>query len=80
MKVVIGNDGSWPQAGTLAALRAFGGDDAWVKACARRLCELRPTTEPAMLEAVALDMVRTLAYFDPVLAAEMEFEGGMLDD
>ncbi len=52
----------------------------WTAICAARLIELRPSSEPQMLRATAADMALTLHYFDPALAAELEHEGGMLDD
>jgi len=52
----------------------------WASICADRLVELRPFSDPHALQAIASDMARTLRYFDPTMAAEMEHEGGMLDD
>lgn len=52
----------------------------WTALCEQRLVELRPRAGRYMLHAVALDLAQSLSYFDPVMAAEMEHEGGMLDD
>lgn len=52
----------------------------WISACADRLIELRPTGDARMLQAIAREMFEVVGYFDPVLAAEIEHEGGMLDD
>ncbi len=52
----------------------------WSAACLQRLAELRPASSLAVLQSLAAEMADSLAYFDPVIAAEMEVEGGMLDD
>lgn len=52
----------------------------WASVCVARLIELRPAGDRQALQAVATDLARTLHYFDPTMAAEMEHEGGMLDD
>ncbi|MDP9043457.1 MAG: hypothetical protein M3O01_01470 [Pseudomonadota bacterium] len=52
----------------------------WASICVARLTQLRPFSEPQALMAMASDMARSLRYFDPAMAAEMEHEGGMLDD
>ncbi len=52
----------------------------WAAICVSRLIELRPSGDRESLQAVAADMARTLHYVDPTMAAEMEHEGGLLDD
>lgn len=55
-------------------------EQQWASLCLARLSELRPSAEPGKLRAAVADLASSLRYFDPVLAAEMEHEGGMLDD
>jgi len=47
---------------------------SWVARCARRLHELRPGSDLAMLDTVAEAMWLEVSNFDPTLAAEMEHE------
>ena len=54
--------------------------EQWTARCERRLRELRPGSQPQALRAMAVEMCTSLGYFDPVMAAEMEHEGGMLHD
>lgn len=54
--------------------------EQWTSFCAARLMALRPTSDKAAMREIARDMSLTMAYFDPEMAAEMEHEGGMLDD
>jgi hypothetical protein len=47
---------------------------SWVARCARRLHELRPAADTAMLDSLAEAMWLEVSAFDPTLAAEMEHE------
>ena len=70
--------GSSPVGG--AGLPADLDAEQWTSRCELRLRELRPGSEPQALRAAAFEMCASLRYFDPVMAAEMEHEGGMLHD
>lgn len=55
------------------------GESAWVSSCASRLAELRPADDLTFLLAVAQSLFVDLHGFDPLIAAEMEHESGVLD-
>ena len=48
--------------------------DAWIAGCASRLCELLPDAAPARMLELAKDLWTDVSTFDPVIAAEMEYE------
>ena len=48
--------------------------DAWITKCALRLHELFPATDPAQMLDLAKDLWTDVSTFDPVIAAEMEYE------
>lgn len=54
--------------------------DRWARRCTVRLMELKPRADRLSLEAVAAELSEVLGSFDPEIAAEMEFESGVLDD
>lgn len=46
----------------------------WLAACTLRLIQLRPDQGTAAMAATARDLWLDVAAFDPVIAAEMEYE------
>jgi hypothetical protein len=52
----------------------------WVARCARHLFVLHPPLGMANAQALALDLWAEVGYFDPEMAAELEFEGSATDD
>ena len=64
---------------TLAALPRER-DAQWTMLCERRLAELSPGSKRDALHELAVELCAELRHFDPVMAAEMEHEGGMLHD
>ena len=48
--------------------------DAWIAGCMSRLCELLPDAAPAQMLELAKDLWTDVSMFDPVIAAEMEYE------
>lgn len=56
-----------------AAARMWTRND-WLAACRVRLSELRPDQSAPVIESMALALWLDVAAFDPVIAAEMEYE------
>ena len=48
--------------------------DAWIASCALRLRELLPDADPARALDLAKDLWTDVTTFDPMIAAEMEYE------
>lgn len=48
--------------------------EAWTATCASRLCELLPDADPAQMLELAKDLWTDVSTFDPMIAAEMEYE------
>ena len=53
--------------------------DAWVAACAHRLCSLRPRARWAACLALAQDLWPEVGGYDPEIAAELEHESNFDD-
>ena len=47
---------------------------AWIASCALRLRELLPDADPARMLDLANDLWTDVSTFDPMIAAEMEYE------
>jgi hypothetical protein len=52
----------------------------WVWICAARLSQLRPDQDVESIVFVAKDLWTDVASFDPVIAAEMEYEAWLAGD
>ena len=48
--------------------------DAWIARCALRLQELLPDSDPVQMLDLAKDLWTDVSTFDPMIAAEMEYE------
>lgn len=65
------NTTSTPEEGNAAANLTR---DAWIAGCALRLRELLPDADPARMLDLAKDLWTDVSTFDPMIAAEMEYE------
>lgn len=52
----------------------------WIEACAERLAELNPSLDRAACAAQAAELWSDVGGYDPLIAAEMEYEAGIFDD
>lgn len=64
---------------TLRGLRGLSRSD-WIGLCAIRLGQLRPDQSVECVAFVATDLWADVASFDPVIAAEMEYEAWRAGD
>ncbi len=61
----------------LAALRSSRAQ--WVDACSNTLLDLNPQWSLDRTRLLACDLWAELSHFDPVIAAEMEYESALSD-
>jgi hypothetical protein len=70
-----------PQASRLAQARPIHLSRAdWIWICAAQLSRLRPDQDVESIVFVAKDLWTDVASFDPVIAAEMEYEAWLAGD
>ena len=70
-KIVIANTTLTPEE---SAHLASCTRDAWIAKCALRLQELLPDSDPVQMLDLAKDLWTDVSTFDPMIAAEMEYE------
>ena len=53
--------------------------DQWIAACSQRLSALRPRVPTSECLSLALELWKDVGTYDPVIAAEMEYESSFDD-